>query len=105
MSIPDDSTSIKRHEGKRHNATVVILARKRIKVLFAMMKTVNSITTPKRISIRKSQPKHTTMNQLNYQKEPAPLCLGGCAPRISAPHWTIIYKHYKKGHTNGHHTG
>ena len=45
MSILDDSTSIKRHEGKRHNATVVILARKRIKVLFAMMKTVNSITT------------------------------------------------------------
>ena len=63
------------------------------------MKTVNSITTPKRISIRKSQPKHTTMNQLNYQKEPAPLCLGGCAPRIPAPHWTIIYKHYKKKDT------
>lgn len=51
-----------------------------------MMKTVDSITTPKRISIRKSQAKHTTMNHLVYQTEPAPpLCLGGYEPRIPAP--------------------
>ena len=76
MSVHDDSTNIKRHEGKRHNITVVTLARKRIKVLFAVMETVNSITTPKRISIRKSQAKHTTMNHLVYQTEPAPSVSG-----------------------------
>lgn len=96
MSVPDNSTNIKRHEGKRHNVTMVTLARKRIKVLFAVMKTVNSTIMATRISSRRRrQPKHTTMNHLTYQREPAPLCLGGCEPRIPAPPWTIIYKHYQ----------
>ena len=50
------------------------MARKRINILFAMMKNGELYHAPTRISIRKSQSKHTTMNHLVYQNPIGQVC-------------------------------
>ena len=71
MSVPDDSTNIKRHEGKRNNITVVALAHIGQNPIGQVCMPPNNITIAPGSADTTAPPTYTPAELTNYIETPS----------------------------------